>query len=97
MIFDTLLSDKSNNVALVTLNSPEQHNASICTMMYELDRRWDDIRCDPEVVAVVTGAGNKAFYTGMDLSDVSPEKIDELYCGSKDFCAIAAHAAKNRR
>ena len=82
---DTVHYEKSGKVAIVTLNRPEHNNAFNYTMMQELDQVWDEIKQDTSVVSVLlTGAGNKAFCTGMDLSDVSPEKIDKLYCTGMD-------------
>ena len=78
---DTVRYEKSGKVAIVTLNRPEHNNAFNYAMTQELDQVWDEIKRDTSVVSVLlTAAGRKAFCTGMDLSDVSPEKIDELYC-----------------
>ena len=41
-------------------------------MAGELWRVWEAVKADPEVVcAIVTGAGEKAFCTGMDVADVA--------------------------
>jgi enoyl-CoA hydratase/carnithine racemase len=65
--FETLLYEERDGVALVTLNRPEALNAFNGTMQRELHALWrglrrhDDVRC-----AVITGAGEKAFCTGID-------------------------------
>jgi enoyl-CoA hydratase/carnithine racemase len=70
--FETLLYEKADGVATLTLNRPERHNAFNLTMARELRRSWEAIKADPEVVcAIVTGAGERAFCTGMDVGDVA--------------------------
>ncbi len=67
--YETLLYEERNGVAWVTLNRPEVNNAFNPTMQSELKDVWtslrhnDDVRC-----AVLTGAGAKAFCTGIDRS-----------------------------
>jgi E-phenylitaconyl-CoA hydratase len=70
--FETLLYEVDDGVATLTLNRPERHNAFNTTMAGELAAAWDAIKRDPEVVcAIVTGAGERAFCTGMDVADVA--------------------------
>jgi len=77
----TLSYKKQEKVAVVTLNRPEAHNAFNHAMMTELDCVWNHIKSDDSVVVVVvTAAGDKAFCTGMDLSGVSPELIESVFC-----------------
>ncbi|MFP6580121.1 MAG: enoyl-CoA hydratase/isomerase family protein [Myxococcota bacterium] len=72
MQFETLLVEKSEGVATLTLNRPERHNAITLTMARELRAFWEAVKVDPEVVCiVVTGAGEKALCTGMDVADVA--------------------------
>lgn len=65
--FETITYEERNGVAYVTLNRPERHNAFNSLMQRELHsvwrglRRHDDVRC-----IVLTGAGDKAFCTGID-------------------------------
>src|SRR5262245_29679946 len=71
MAFETILYDVSEGVATITLNRPERHNAFNVAMAWELRDAWARIKADPAVVcAIVTGAGSRAFCTGMDLGDV---------------------------
>ena len=72
MTYGTLLYDKQDGVATITLNRPDRHNAFNVAMAGELRRAWASVKADPEVVCViVTGAGEKAFCTGMDIADVA--------------------------
>ncbi len=72
MEFETLLYETGDGVATLTLNRPERHNAFNRSMARELRQAWDAIKKDPEVVcAIVTGAGQRSFCTGMDVADVA--------------------------
>ena len=69
--YRTLLYEAEDGVATVTLNRPERHNALNATMAGELRDVWTRIQTDPKIVcAILTGAGEKAFCTGMDVADV---------------------------
>jgi dehydration protein DpgD len=62
--------EKKEHVAYVTLNRPEVLNAMDQRMHAELALAWDDIESDDEVrVAVLTGAGERAFCVGQDLRE----------------------------
>jgi crotonobetainyl-CoA hydratase len=52
----------------VTLSRPEVYNALHTDAHFELNKVFDDFSADPEQwVAIVTGAGDKAFCAGNDL------------------------------
>ena len=70
--FQFLLFDRQpDGVLLVTLNRPEVMNATNSRMHWELTQVWGVIDDDPGVkVAVVTGAGERAFSAGGDLGMV---------------------------
>lgn len=60
-----------DGVMLVTLNRPEVMNATNNRMHWELTQLWGVVNDDPRVKAVVvTGAGDRAFSAGGDLSVV---------------------------
>lgn len=60
--------EKRQRVAWITINRPEVMNALHPPANEELQRVWDDFAADPEVwVAVLTGAGDRAFSAGNDL------------------------------
>src|SRR5712671_5333208 len=55
-------------ITIVTLSRPEVYNALHIDAHFELNRIFDDFSADPEQwVAIVTGAGDKAFCAGNDL------------------------------
>ena len=72
--FETLTYRESDGVATVVLDRPDVHNAFDETMKAELRSVWQMLRTHDAVRAVVlTGAGEKAFCTGIDRSEVPSE------------------------
>jgi enoyl-CoA hydratase/carnithine racemase len=70
MTYETLLYEERGAVAWVTLNRPDVHNAFNSTMQRELREVWRALRANDSVNAVVlTGAGDKAFCTGIDRAE----------------------------
>ncbi len=69
-MFDTLLYEKQDGIAWITLNRPEMLNTINMRMRDEL---WDlahAVRDDPEVqVVIFKGAGERAFSAGADISE----------------------------
>ncbi|MGW2236994.1 enoyl-CoA hydratase/isomerase family protein [Streptomyces sp. NPDC001759] len=69
-----LAADKDSGVAVVTLDRPDRLNAIDLTMRDELRQVWRELRFDDSVRAVVlTGAGERAFCTGLDRDAVVPQ------------------------
>lgn len=69
--FETLEYTVSDGVALITLNRKSRHNAINAQMSRELPVVWQRFKQDHQaVVAIVTGAGEKAFCTGADIADL---------------------------
>jgi E-phenylitaconyl-CoA hydratase len=69
--------DVQDGIALVTLNRPERMNAMDAEAYEQLSEAWTRIRDDHEIrVAVVTGAGDKAFTTGADLKSFVGKQTD---------------------
>jgi len=65
---DELVVDVREHIMTVTINRPEARNAMNLAVMAGLARAWMRLRDDPDVwVAILTGAGDKAFCAGGDL------------------------------
>ena len=61
-------TERVGNVLIVTMNRPEVYNAVHAPMHNEMSAIWDDFAADPDLwVAILTGAGDKAFSAGNDL------------------------------
>ncbi len=68
-----LLYEKRGEIAYVTLNRPEVHNAMDAEVMVRLADAWQDFAADDSLrVAILTGAGEKAFSAGADLRKLIP-------------------------
>ena len=74
-----LIYEKRDGIALITLNRPERRNAFSPESIIRLAEAWIDYRDDDALrVAILTGAGDKAFCAGGDLGSLLP-----LFTGAK--------------
>lgn len=75
-----LIYEVKDSVAHITINRPEAMNAMDAEVYAELSKAWIDVRDNPDVwVAIITGAGEKAFTAGADLKSFitrTPGKAD---------------------
>ncbi len=61
-------AERDGRVLTVTIDRPEVMNAIHPPASFELERVFDEFAADPELwVAIVTGAGERAFSAGNDL------------------------------
>jgi enoyl-CoA hydratase len=68
----TLLFELSNGIARITVNRPDKLNALNVTVISELDDAVTRIETDAAVRGVIlTGAGQKAFVAGADISELA--------------------------
>lgn len=69
----TFQYEKRGHVALMTINRPQVMNAFTREMLTGMDAAFADFAADAELwVAILTGAGDRAFSTGMDLKEAMP-------------------------
>ena len=67
---DYIVVEKTQGVAIVTLNRPEQLNAMSYQLSFELHEAVQQMSADDEVgCIVITGAGNRAFSAGGDIHE----------------------------
>jgi len=65
-------------VAVVTLNRPEALNALSVEMLDDIIAAVDRVEADPQIrVMVITGAGEKAFSAGADISHMREASVDQ--------------------
>jgi len=68
-VYQTIIVDKANSVANLTLNRPDRLNSFNVQMHEELQTALDDIATDGETrCLMITGAG-RGFCAGQDLND----------------------------
>ena len=69
---DTLLSEQHGRVVVLTLNRPEKLNALSVELRKALHDKFLDLDQDEGVGAIIlTGAGDRAFTAGLDLTEAS--------------------------
>jgi enoyl-CoA hydratase/carnithine racemase len=68
--FETIIYEKNDSIAYITLNRPQVLNAYNIKMRDELFQVLDAIKTDREIrVGIIKGAGDRAFCAGADLSE----------------------------
>ena len=66
--FETIKVVRNGHILEVTLNRPEAYNSLAATSHFELGEVFDEFERDQDLwVAIITGAGDKAFCSGNDL------------------------------
>ena len=69
--YETILVQKEQGVAVVTINRPDKLNALNSKVLSELGAAFDQLGADAEVkVVLLTGAGEKAFVAGADIAEM---------------------------
>lgn len=81
-----------NRVAVITINRPEKRNALTIKTRAEGAAALDELRADESVrVVVFTGAGDKSFIAGADISEFANETVitqREVMLGRSLFTAV---------
>jgi enoyl-CoA hydratase/carnithine racemase len=71
--FQTIIYEKKDGVARITLNRPEAMNAINRTMFLEIGQSLDDAELDGSVRVVVMKGSGRAFCAGVDLKFATEE------------------------
>lgn len=95
MNFETLLIEKDGPVAIITVNRPKALNALNILAFAELKQCFEALRDDQDVrVAIITGAGEKSFVAGADITEIAEMDMaagrDLSYRGNIVFSMIEA-------
>ena len=68
--YETILVEKRDAVAVLTINRPDKLNALNSKVHLEAVAALDELKADPAVrVLIITGAGEKSFVAGADISE----------------------------
>ena len=68
MAYEHISVERDGRILVVTINRPERMNALHPPANAELDTAFNDFAADPDLwVAIITGAGERAFSAGNDL------------------------------
>ena len=86
------IAERDGRILTVTINRPERMNALHWKANEELAGVFDEFVADPELwVAIITGAGDRAFSAGNDLKYQAQEAGGELKAGpSTGFAGLTA-------
>ena len=88
---DKMLSRKEGKVGYLIFNNPERHNAVSLEMWETASGFLEEFKIDKNIrVAVVTGAGGKAFISGADISKFEKERSTQE--GVDRYNAAVDHA-----
>ena len=95
MTYENLLLERDGAVAVVTINRPAKMNALNAPTIAELGQVMATLRADASVRAIVlTGAGEKAFVAGADISELAVQSPAQgkahATAGQRVFDAIEA-------
>ena len=81
-MYNTLLVETENGICTITINRPDKLNALNKEVFDDLDKAIDQVYKDSSIrSAIITGAGNKAFVAGADISEflaLTPEQAPAL-------------------
>ena len=79
MAYQFILTERSDGVAVITLNRPDKLNALSFGLARELDEALTEYEADDAVKAVIlTGAGERAFSAGADIHEMAGLSSEEL-------------------
>jgi len=80
MIYESILYEQEGRVATVTINRPDKRNALNLAVRKEIAHLLDQLAVDDSVgCLIVTGAGEKAFISGSDLTELAKMSPLEVY------------------
>jgi len=78
MNYSTLKTEATDHIFIITINRPDKLNALNKTVLAELDKAFEQVYKDENTRAVIiTGAGEKAFVAGADISEFTEVKDNE--------------------
>jgi enoyl-CoA hydratase len=72
MDYSTIILDKKDNIAVLTLNRPEKLNALNNQTLIEMKDALTSVQHDDKIyVLIITGSGKKAFAAGADIEELN--------------------------
>jgi enoyl-CoA hydratase len=75
MAYETIIYEKENGIAVVTLNRPESLNSVNTRMQAEMKEIWEDIERDRSVRVIIFTGGPKCFSAGADIREQFPPGV----------------------
>ncbi len=92
MSYETILVDRDERIATITLNRPKALNALNSQVMAEVTAAAAELDADPGVGAIILTGNEKAFAAGADIKEMADKSFGEMF-GSDFFAGWARFAA----
>jgi len=84
-----IILKKENKIGFITLNRPEVYNALNASLLGELGEAVEEVKKDSDIgVVILTGAGEKAFVSGADISEIPASNAILAWATSRDHQSI---------
>lgn len=78
MDYANILVKEDQNIGFIIINRPEQRNALNVETLQEIETALDELRSNEEIrVVIFTGAGEKSFAAGADISQLNKRTMLE--------------------
>ncbi|MFH0897420.1 MAG: enoyl-CoA hydratase/isomerase family protein [Candidatus Bathyarchaeota archaeon] len=89
MNYKEIVYEVKDNICTITLNTPEKHNRLTKNGMRELISALETAKDDGEVrVIILTGAGDKAFCAGAEISEYKGLNIAQIRDKNAAYCKL---------
>ncbi|AMT70018.1 enoyl-CoA hydratase [Mycobacteroides immunogenum] len=86
MTFETILTERIDRVAVITLNRPKALNALNSQVMNEVTTAAAEFDADHGIGAIIITGSEKAFAAGADIKEMSEQSFSDMF-GSDFFSA----------
>ncbi|MEU4839845.1 enoyl-CoA hydratase [Nocardia testacea] len=77
--FETILLERKDGVALITLNRPKALNALNAQVLDDVIAALDEVERDDEIGAVVITGSDRAFAAGADIKEMQPKSYMDMF------------------
>ena len=95
MTYSTIITEKEDNIAIITLNRPEALNALNSTLMNELTMAVEAFENDDEIGCMSITGSQKAFAAGADIKEMANFTFADAY--GQDFITKNWESASKAR
>lgn len=88
MAYETLLFEQKDRIGLVTLNRPDRLNAANQQLVREVQQLFTELKARDDVgVIIITGAGDRAFCAGADITEFEGVNLANAFGFVRSFHA----------
>ena len=89
-MFKNLIYEKSDSIAVLTINRPEKLNALNNETISEMISFLDQVEKDSDLRAlIITGSGEKAFVAGADINELDEREAWHVEAGTRAYVTRA--------